>query len=166
MSDTSTGDRRPAARILVTAVVLWAALATNSAFGQGTGGMLPGPIASHDLAAWANQLELSDEQRDQIEGIIEAGRPAIEALRDQMAQARQGFRDSHVPGSFDEAEATAFAQSQSQLHAQIIVETMRLKSQVFAVLTPEQREQLRELRDETGDRFRGRHGCRRGGEGD
>jgi Spy/CpxP family protein refolding chaperone len=82
MSDTSTGARRPAARILVAAVALWAVLATTSAFGQGTGGMLPGPIASHDLAAWANQLELSDEQRQAIEPFHEEYREAFRQLRD------------------------------------------------------------------------------------
>jgi Spy/CpxP family protein refolding chaperone len=112
----------------------------------------------------AERLDLSQEQRDQIEAILDQGRPTIENLRQQLREGRETFRSSHQPGDFNEAEVRAHAQAQAQIRTEIMVETMRLKSQAFAVLTPEQQDQLVQLRDEMGSRgVRRGGGCGRGG---
>ncbi|MHC4650522.1 MAG: Spy/CpxP family protein refolding chaperone, partial [Planctomycetota bacterium] len=102
MSPTSTSvRRRPAVRILMTALAITALFMTGRVFGQGTSGTLPGPISSHDLAGWADQLELSGEQRQAIEPFHEEYREAFRKLRDgeieQYLQEvggmmRRGFR--------------------------------------------------------------------------
>ena len=100
----------------------------------------------------ADRLELTDEQRAQIESIIEEGLPPIRELREQMAEARQEFRSSTSPTEFNEEAVRAQAQAQAQLHEEIMVASMKLKAQVFSVLTPEQLEELEELRELFGDR--------------
>jgi Spy/CpxP family protein refolding chaperone len=83
MRETSTSaHRRRGATILMTAIALTILFMTGGVFGQGTSGTLPGPIASHDLAGWADQLELSDEQRQAIEPFHEEYREAFRTLRD------------------------------------------------------------------------------------
>jgi Spy/CpxP family protein refolding chaperone len=83
MSETSTSvGCRPAARILITVLALSALFMTGRVFGQGTSGTLPGPISSHDLATWADQLELGDEQRQAIDPFHEEYREAFRQLRD------------------------------------------------------------------------------------
>jgi Spy/CpxP family protein refolding chaperone len=124
----------------------------------GPGGPGHGPGLERLLHRLGDELGLTDTQRDEIDAILAAGQPTVEALREQLVDARQAFRDSNDPVIFDEAAARAFAESQSQLHADLMVETMRLHSQVLSVLTEEQREQLDELRARRGQ---GRH--RRGG---
>ncbi|MHC4416798.1 MAG: Spy/CpxP family protein refolding chaperone, partial [Planctomycetota bacterium] len=101
MIDTTTGVRRPAARTLISALALSAVVVTGRAFGQGTSGMLPGPVSSHDLAAWADRLELSEQQRQAIEPFHEQYREAFRQLREGEIEGylqevggmwRRGFR--------------------------------------------------------------------------
>jgi len=83
MIETSTGVRhRFAARTVIAALALSALFMTGHAFGQGTSGTLPGPISSRDLATWADQLELGDEQRQAIDPFHEQYREAFRQLRD------------------------------------------------------------------------------------
>ena len=140
-------------------------LAQGFSGGHGRGG--PGGMHGQGnldflLGIVGDAIGLSDEQRDQIEAILDEGRPAIQELREQAREAGQQFRDSRQPGQFDEDAVRAFAESQAQLHTDIMVETMRLKAQVFSVLTPEQQTQLEEMRERRQDR-RAERGNRRGG---
>jgi Spy/CpxP family protein refolding chaperone len=83
MSETSTSvGRRPATRILIAVLAFSALFMTGRSFGQGTSGTLPGPISSRDLATWADQLELGDEQRQAIDPFHEEYREAFRQLRD------------------------------------------------------------------------------------
>jgi Spy/CpxP family protein refolding chaperone len=83
MSETSTRvGRRPAARTVIAVLALSALFMTGRVCGQGTSGTLPGPISSHELASWADQLELSEEQRRAIEPFHEEYREAFRRLRD------------------------------------------------------------------------------------
>ncbi|MHC4217458.1 MAG: hypothetical protein ACYSU7_03290 [Planctomycetota bacterium] len=82
MIEQTPGARCPAVWTLVAAVALSTALVTQPASGQGTSGTLPGPISSHDLAAWADRLELTDQQRQAIEPFHEEYREEFRRLRD------------------------------------------------------------------------------------
>jgi Spy/CpxP family protein refolding chaperone len=83
MNATSTGVRhRLAARTVIAALALSVLFMTGHVFGQGTSGTLPGPISSHDLAGWSDQLDLSDEQRQAIDPFHEEYREAFRQLRD------------------------------------------------------------------------------------
>lgn len=159
-------------RVLMTVAVIGLVAAPMLAAAQGFGGPGRGGHGWHGHRGggpdgfglgflegrMAERLDLSQEQRDQIEAILEQGRPAVDTLRQQLRDGRETFRASHQPGDFNEAEVRAHAQAQARVRTELMVETMRLKSQVFAVLTPEQQDQLAQLRDEMGPR----HG-RRGG---
>jgi len=126
------------------------------------GGHGPGIEGFLDHAAV--MLDLSEDQEGQIEAIIDESRPAIEALREQAGEARRQFHETFDPGAFDEGAVTAFAQGQSELHSQMMVLGLQTFSQVWSVLTPEQREQLEEMRTKMQER-RESHGpkdrCRR-----
>jgi Spy/CpxP family protein refolding chaperone len=113
------------------------------------------------LPRLAEKLDLSEAQQAEIESIVDQSLPAIRELRVQMREARQEFRDSQEPGQFDEAAVRAFAESQAQLMTEMMVSTARLKADVFGVLTPEQVEQLEELRG----KFRECRELRGGGKG-
>ena len=131
--------------------------------GRGGPGGMHGPGNLDFLLGFVGDvIGLSDEQRAQIEAILDEGRPAIQELREQAREAGQQFRDSQQPGQFDEDAVRAFAGTQAQLRTDIMVETMRLKSQVFSVLTPEQQTQLQEMRERRQERCEQR-GNRRGG---
>jgi len=82
MIETSTGVRHRFAARTVIAALVSALFMTGHAIGQGTSGTLPGPISSRDLATWADQLELGDEQRQAIDPFHEEYREAFRQLRD------------------------------------------------------------------------------------
>jgi Spy/CpxP family protein refolding chaperone len=64
-----------------------------------------------------------------------------------MQQLRQNEQaeQASINGTFDENQARAFAGKQAQLTADLIVEKERMRSQVYAVLTPEQRQKALQL---------------------
>jgi len=97
------------------------------------------------LPRLADKLELTDDQQSQIQAIVEAGRPEIEALMEQAQTARDEFHELYPMGSYDEAAFRAHFESQAQLHVEMQVIGAGAVSLVFAVLTPEQQEELIEL---------------------
>jgi protein CpxP len=122
-----------------------------------------GPGFENFLDHAACMLDLTDEQQTQIQAVIDESAPQMEALHEQAAEAREAFHETFDPGAFDEAAATAFAQGQSDLHAQMMVLGMRTHSRIWSVLTPEQREQLEERRAERQERRQGDRGGKRFG---
>jgi Spy/CpxP family protein refolding chaperone len=103
-------------------------------------------------------LDLSQDQQDQIQAILDEELPAITDLRDQLRAAREEFMETNEPGEFDESALRAFLEQQSPIRIDLEVAAARTLSRFFNVLTPEQREQLEKLRD-----LRGPRGPRRGG---
>ena len=106
----------------------------------------------HMLPRLTEELDLTDAQQGQIRAILDEDLPAIEAMRDQLRDAHQAFRESHPPGEFDEAAVRAFAESQAQAHVELMVAGARTRSRVHNVLTAEQRDQLAQMRDRRGRR--------------
>lgn len=123
-----------------------------------------GSNAAHGLLRMlprlAERLELSDAQKDQIHAIIDAQKPALEALKDQASAARDIFHDTYEVGDYDEAAFRMFFESQAQLHVEMQLIGAETVSQVWDILTPEQQEELLELMDLFRD---GRGGPRNGG---
>ncbi len=50
-------------------------------------------------------------------------------------------------GQFDEAKVQAVAKGQAEIISQLIVEKARMKSRMYAVLTPEQRAKAEQMRE-------------------
>jgi Spy/CpxP family protein refolding chaperone len=92
------------------------------------------------------RLDLSSEQQDRIRGMVEAARPQLQALRGQLRDGRQTFREAHPPTDFDEAAIRAHVAAQSGVMADLAVLGAKLRADVLAVLTPEQLEQLEGMR--------------------
>jgi len=115
------------------------------------------------LGRLGDKIGLDDDQRAAIETIAEEEGPAIRALIDQARTSRQQFAAEHDPGSFDEAAFRAHAEEQARLEVEIKVATARALAQVWSILTEEQKQELRELRELAGRR--GGFGPHRGGWG-
>jgi Spy/CpxP family protein refolding chaperone len=104
----------------------------------------------------ARELNLTDQQKVEIKAIIEAERPRVEPLVRQLAATRRELREATANGQFDEAQVGALASRQGQTLAQLIVEKERVKSQVYGVLTPEQRAKAAEIINRIESRIRQR----------
>ncbi len=125
--------------------------------GRGRGGRhAMGNLGPRFFRRLADRLELSDQQLEEIEALFQAHRDSTAAQREEGRALREQLRDLTLDGAFfqNEAQVTETASALAQLHAQMTVERERLQAQIYQVLTPEQRDELREL----GQLFRGFRG--------
>ena len=131
----------------------------DSAGGDG-GGILR--FFEHALPRLAERLELSDEQVAQIQAILEEARPDIEKYVELLKERREAYRAANDdPTVFDEVAFRAHAADQQADQVELMVLAGTATADIFQVLTPEQREQLEEMRSGSGKRSFRRGGGRR-----
>lgn len=111
-------------------------------FGHHRGGM---------LKHMAKQLNLTEAQQTQIKGIMASEKTKIQPLMQQLRQNEQE-QNANINGSFNENQARTFAGKQTQIMSDLIVERQRMRSEVYAVLTPEQRQKAQQLMQERQQR--------------
>jgi protein CpxP len=91
-------------------------------------------------------LDLTDEQKAQMKAIRQANRETMKPIREQMKANREKLQQLSAGGNFDAAQVQAIAAQQGSLSAQMIVERERVKSQMFNILTPEQKAKAAEMK--------------------
>jgi periplasmic protein CpxP/Spy len=107
------------------------------------------------LKQMTKQLNLTDAQQGQIKTIMQSERAKMKPLTQQLRQNEQA-QNGATTGDFNEAQARAFAQKQTQVMNDLIVEKQRMKSQIYAVLTPEQRQKAQQLMQQREQRHQER----------
>ena len=126
---------------------------------HGFGGRGDGPdhpmMMEHMLDRAAAHLGLSDEQKARIKAILDAEKPTMQTLRDQLKANHQELEAATANGAFDEAQVKAIAARQGETTAALIVEREKVKSQIFAILTPEQRQKAEQFHQRMGRHFKG-----------
>jgi periplasmic protein CpxP/Spy len=99
------------------------------------------------LQRMTEQLNLTDAQQGQIKTILQTEKAKIQPLRQQLHQNRMA-QTGAVTGTFDETQVRSFASKQAQIMTDLTVERERTKSQIYAVLTPDQRQKAQTLMQE------------------
>jgi len=143
--------------LLATAVV-----AQHRGHGPGHGAWRSHGGDAAPFARMLDRLDLSDEQREQVEQRITERHQANQDLMEQMRERRQALADAIHAEQFDDLAIRAAAAAVGELEADIAVERALGLRDVLDLLTPEQRDEARtmiqrhrELR-ESGERgFRG-----------
>ncbi len=107
-------------------------------FGPGTGFGGPGLMLEH----MADHLDLDDAQRETVQNILEAARPEIEALREQFRANREALQSLDATDPAYSTELNNIALSNGQLATDGTLLFTRVRSEINAVLTDEQREKL------------------------
>lgn len=102
----------------------------------------------------ARELNITPEQKAQIEQIIKSEKPNIRPLVQQLAQYHKQLKTLGQDGNFNEAQVRAIAQQQGQTMAELIVVKERIQSRIFGVLTPEQRQKAAQMREQFEQRFK------------
>ena len=126
----------------------------------GPGGHFGGPLGHLE-----RELSLTDAQKAQVKQLTDAFHESTKALHEQLSKTG-GPLESLQDGAFDEAAVRSAAQARAAVHVELEVAHAKLMSQVFAVLTPEQKAKLKELHQQHKER-RGRRPAptQPGGEG-
>lgn len=110
------------------------------------------------LGRFASELNLTDAQREQIQQITARYEQSTSPLRERL-QANRGT-GGDASGAFNEAQVRQAAEARAAAQVELEVARERMKSEMFAVLTPEQRTQYAALRQNKGQRRRGGQGQR------
>lgn len=142
----------------VTALVLAMAAGLTAAVTQGASGH-HGRHSGWMLQRMTRELNLTDAQQTQIKGILQAERTKTQPLMQELRQNRQQWNSSTATGAFDETQARSFANKQAQIMSNLMVEKARTKSQIYAVLTPDQRQKAQQLMQERKQHHQHRQGA-------
>ena len=109
----------------------------------------PGGPGEHEslVEHFGRALDLTDAQKAQIRQIEEGFRESTKSLHKQLRQAGPGAGPfaGLKDGAFDEAAVRAAAQARANLHVELEVAHAKLMSQVYAVLTAEQKAKVAEM---------------------
>jgi periplasmic protein CpxP/Spy len=145
---------------LTLAAVAAVGVATATAGGwQGPGGhrFHGGPPGPPDPAAMAarmtEHLGLSAEQAEKVTAILTAEHASAETYHTQLRAADEQLRVATANGAFDDASVRQIAGTKAQAMTELEVGHARARSQIYAILTPEQRAQADAMETSRPGRF-------------
>jgi len=96
------------------------------------------------LHFFAAKLNLTDDQKTQMKGIMEKEHPTMKPLHQQERQIDQQLRQ-YVEGTFDQAKVAALAGQKAQIQAAITVQETRIHNELYQLLTADQKTQLKQM---------------------
>jgi Spy/CpxP family protein refolding chaperone len=155
--------------LLVAAVVAWSQQPRGPRPGGGPGGPPPdgfqggpppggpqgpgrpgpgGPGGPRGFGPFGRELNLTDDQRTQIQKIQQSFQTGEQALHEQMRTLVEGQGDPLSGGQFNEAAVRAAAEARAKIQVEMEVSHARMMSQMFGVLTDAQRAQLAAHREQ------------------
>ncbi len=138
---------RTIARILPTAVLGTALLASAAAFPMGP--RHPGD-SERMLAHMTEQLDLSEAQAEQVGQVLSSDRAQAQADRRRMQEIREALEAQ--AGDFNAGEVQKLADELGEITSRMAFQMTSKRAEVYTILTPEQREELAEFRQQRGDR--------------
>lgn len=111
------------------------------------------------LRRMAEHLDLDATQSDSINNIMEAARPEVQTLRDRIRANKKALHALDVDDADYGAKLQNLSAESGELAAEMALLRGRIRSDVHAVLTPEQQRQLADRAQRL--RERGHDGSRR-----
>jgi len=100
----------------------------------------------HHRHLW-KKLNLTDEQKKEMFSIKLDERAKMKPLFEKLRDGRKQLIAVVKTGKFDETKVRDIAKGQADIIAEIIVEKTRMKSRMYAVLTPEQRAKIEQMHE-------------------
>ena len=102
------------------------------------------------------QLDLTEEQRSQIRGIMQQHREEFRALRQRVQAARRALDAAVTAPTLDEGAVRAAAAARGEVETDAALTRARVHAEVWQVLTPEQRAKAETLRAQRHERVQQR----------
>ena len=125
------------------------ALVVGIAFAQAEGGPkhhgMHGEFMGGGMGFPMHELNLTEDQHAQIKQIFQNEKANIHPLMQQEFQARQQMMQLITSGNFDQAKATAIASQEAQTHIQVQVEHAKIASQVYQLLSADQKAKVTDI---------------------
>lgn len=106
------------------------------------GGMWHQRRMMHDL----RELDLSEQQRQQLQALMQTRHDDRKAKRRARLESRKALREAATADPYDPARVRALAEEQGRMMADMLVRRVDTQRQIRALLTPEQRAKLDDMR--------------------
>lgn len=106
-------------------------------------------------------LNLTDDQKAKMKQISQSFRERTQPLHQELRAKRQELRQAGEGATFNESLATQKLQQSAGLQAKLMGERLKMRQEMLAVLTPEQKAQMEQKRAEFKDK-RSERGHRKG----
>jgi protein CpxP len=139
-------------------------LAANSnALAASDGGQGAGHRAGYEHHGWHREggmsrmferLDLSQQQREQINQIMEEGKQPRQEKKQALWQNRKALRDQAMADTYDAQRVQELADQQAKLNAELTVMRTETFHRIYSVLTPDQKQKLAEMKQQRKDRHR------------
>lgn len=107
----------------------------------------PGGPGAPGLPPFLRGIDLSEAQQDKVFAATYAQAPLLREQEKIAYKAHAQLRALAASSAYDDARASALANTAAQAMAAISLQQARLEQQLLAVLTPEQRKQAQQRRD-------------------
>jgi Spy/CpxP family protein refolding chaperone len=120
--------------------------------GRGMGGMM------------LNRLNLTDAQKAQLEQLRQSHRERTQPLRQELRAKMQELRQAQQGGTFNEALVAQKLTETAPLRAKLMGEHFKMRQEMLALLTPEQKTQLEQMREQFKTKREHRRGHRSTGQ--
>ena len=133
--------------LVATAVISFAQSRGGFGGGRGRGGDHHGGFG-HVFRS----LNPTEAQRTQIQQIAERHRQSTASLREQLRANREGGADFFNGGTFNEQAVRSAEQARAAIQVELEVAHARMFSEMYNVLTPEQKAQLARERQQREQR--------------
>lgn len=131
--------------------------------GMGHGGpgmMIPGMMHPRMLERMADELALTTEQRQTIRGFFDAAKPGMQDLTDQLRANAKQLMDVTPDDPRYSTVVQQASQDTGALTAQLIQQAAQVRTQVYGVLTPDQKQKLAAKQAEMRKRMEERRSAR------
>jgi Spy/CpxP family protein refolding chaperone len=140
--------------------------------GQGGMGMMEGELGMAGvpnprmLDRMATELQLTADQQQKLKGVFESARPEMEQVREKARQNADKLRAA-TPGTRNyDAVVSEVARNAGDLATRAVTNGAQLRAQVWAILTPDQRQKMESLQAQRRERMKERMEKRRQMRGD
>lgn len=100
------------------------------------------------------RLDLTSDQQAKVKEIFDTNKGTVGPLREQLKANHDKL--AALDGSFDEGQVNAIAKQQGELISQMIVARQKVRSQIFAILTDDQKAKAEQLRQSMKQRIQDR----------
>jgi Spy/CpxP family protein refolding chaperone len=107
------------------------------------GAMGPGPMGF--LGPILPRLNLTAAQKDQVKTIMESHAADFKTLRDQGSPAHQALEQAMLTDPVDDNAVTAASAQVAAVDAQMAVLSAHVRSEIFQILTDEQKAQVKQI---------------------
>src|SRR5262245_3278172 len=108
------------------------------------------------MGRMGDQLGLSAEQRQSIKSIFDAARPQMQSMRDTMHSNLDKLRSTQPDDPKYATVVAQVSQSASELASRMVTESSQVRSQVYALLTKEQKAKLPQIQAQMQDQMQQR----------